>query len=105
MTDLPHLTNSESPCHATPHTPKEGGGVASVVPQLPNHCQTPSVAGVAGMVPLATFRKLKGQLREERRFRAQAEAERDQLKTTLGDVLQGIRDGEFGKWKGTGGRR
>jgi hypothetical protein len=45
------------------------------------------------MVPLATLRKTKGQLREERRLRAQAEAERDQLKATLGHVLDGVRNG------------
>ena len=49
---------------------------------------------VTDMVPLATLRKTKGQLREERRLRAQAEAERDQLKATLGRVLDGVRNGE-----------
>lgn len=46
-------------------------------------------------VPYATFQKLKKQLREERTRRAQAEAERDAVKTTLACVLDGL--------KGSGG--
>lgn len=45
-------------------------------------------------VPVATLLKLKRQLREERQLRTQAEAERDQLKATLRDVLDGVRNGE-----------
>jgi hypothetical protein len=56
-----------------------------------SHSEVTSRHNVTDTVPLATFRKVKGQLREERRLRAQAEAERDQLKATLGDVLQGLR--------------
>lgn len=44
-------------------------------------------------VPLSTFTNLKAKYREEKRLRAIAEAERDQLKATLGEVLQGLKDG------------
>lgn len=49
------------------------------------------------LIPLATHLNLKSQLREERMARRRAEDERDQLKRTLADVLQGLKDGEEGK--------
>jgi hypothetical protein len=45
-------------------------------------------------VPLAKLLELKKQLREERRLRSQAEADRDAIRTTLANVLQGLKDGE-----------
>jgi hypothetical protein len=49
------------------------------------------------MVPLEVFRKVRAQRREERRQRIQAEDEREALKTTLANVLDGLRNGESGK--------
>src|SRR5690348_14714256 len=58
----------------------EGGQPPERSKFLAKSCRT---SGVADMVPLATFRKLKAQLREERRLRQQAEADRDAIRTTL----------------------
>jgi hypothetical protein len=93
---LPHLTFSPGLAAPHPHTPKRGGGEAEAVPNLPNLCRTSSAAGAAEAdkpVPLARFLDLKSRLREEHRLRVQAENDRDALKTTLSNVLEGLKNG------------
>jgi hypothetical protein len=98
--DLPHLTSSPILAAPHPHTPERGGGAADSMPHLPNLCRTSGAAGAAHgeqTVSLATFLKLRRQLREERRLRMQAEADRDAIKAGLGGALEGVNDGTSGK--------
>jgi hypothetical protein len=54
----------------------------------------PNVPRPAPTVPLETFLKLKNQLREAKQRQHQAEAERDELRTTLDCVLEGLKGAE-----------
>jgi hypothetical protein len=78
--------SEEVPYH-TPYTP--GGwkpALEAGQPQLMGGDRKDTVS-------LASFLDLKSQLRQERQQRRQAEKERDDLKTTLANVLEGTRGG------------